>query len=113
VRHRRSTDEGDGGLRRPKLRPFVELAYGYLPLVWAGTLAHHSKYFLEEGGHVVQVGRRGASVGLRVLGSTLGPQLERLPTQWGLVLPDGAVDGGSTGKRFFFLGVWAEGAWCC
>jgi transcriptional regulator with AAA-type ATPase domain len=36
-------------------RPFVELAYGYLPLVLMGTLAHYLRLFLTEAGRVLPV----------------------------------------------------------
>jgi hypothetical protein len=44
-------------LRRslPQPRPFVELAYGYLPLVLAGNLAHHLRLGLTEGGRLLPV----------------------------------------------------------
>lgn len=38
---------------RPK--PFVTLAYGYLPLVWAANLAHYLQLGLGEGGRVLPV----------------------------------------------------------
>ena len=44
-------------LLRPGLkpRPFLELAYGYLPLVWAANLAHYLRLGLSEGGRVLPV----------------------------------------------------------
>ena len=39
----------------PKPRPFVELAYGYLPLVLAGNLAHYLRLGLIEGGRLLPV----------------------------------------------------------
>ncbi|KAG2445992.1 hypothetical protein HXX76_000595 [Chlamydomonas incerta] len=41
--------------------PFVALAYGYLPLVWAATLAHYVPDLLGQGGHILQI--TAASVG--------------------------------------------------
>ena len=38
-----------------KSRPFVELAYGYLPLVLAGNLAHYLRMGLSEGGRILPV----------------------------------------------------------
>lgn len=38
-----------------KPRPFVELAYGYLPLVLAGNLAHYLRLGLGEGGRILPV----------------------------------------------------------
>lgn len=38
-----------------KLRPFLELAYGYLPLVWAGTLAYYLDNAFEEAGLILPV----------------------------------------------------------
>jgi transcriptional regulator with AAA-type ATPase domain/NAD-dependent dihydropyrimidine dehydrogenase PreA subunit len=38
-----------------KHRPFVELAYGYLPLVLGGTLAHYLRLGLNEAGQVLPV----------------------------------------------------------
>jgi hypothetical protein len=38
-----------------KPRPFVELAYGYLPLLLLGTLAHYLRLFLTEAGRVLPV----------------------------------------------------------
>jgi hypothetical protein len=35
-----------------KHRPFIELAYGYLPLVLGGTLAHYLRLELNEAGQV-------------------------------------------------------------
>jgi hypothetical protein len=35
--------------------PFITLAYGYLPLVLGGNLAHYFKLGLEEGGQIVPV----------------------------------------------------------
>lgn len=39
-----------------KLRSFTELAYGYLPLVLAGNLAHYLYLGLNEGGRILPVG---------------------------------------------------------
>nr|MDJ0703238.1 4Fe-4S binding protein [Leptolyngbyaceae cyanobacterium MO_188.B28] len=39
----------------PQPRPFVELAYGYLPLVLAGNLAHYLRLGLTEGGRLLPV----------------------------------------------------------
>ena len=39
----------------PKPRPFIELAYGYLPLVLAGNLAHYLRMGLGEGGRILPV----------------------------------------------------------
>jgi transcriptional regulator with AAA-type ATPase domain/NAD-dependent dihydropyrimidine dehydrogenase PreA subunit len=39
----------------PKPRSFVELAYGYLPLVLAGNLAHYLRFGLGEGGRILPV----------------------------------------------------------
>lgn len=38
-----------------KPRPWLELAYGYLPLVWAGNLAHYLPWGLGEGGKLLPV----------------------------------------------------------
>ncbi|HEY9736324.1 MAG TPA: sigma 54-interacting transcriptional regulator, partial [Trichocoleus sp.] len=38
-----------------KPKPFVTLAYGYLPLVWAANLAHYLRLGLSEGGRVLPV----------------------------------------------------------
>ncbi|GAB1544892.1 sigma 54-interacting transcriptional regulator [Scytonema sp. NUACC21] len=38
-----------------KPRPFIELAYGYLPLVLGGTLAHYLRLALAEGGRILPV----------------------------------------------------------
>ena len=38
-----------------KPRPFIELAYGYLPLVLAGNLAHYLRLGLTEGGRLLPV----------------------------------------------------------
>jgi transcriptional regulator with AAA-type ATPase domain/NAD-dependent dihydropyrimidine dehydrogenase PreA subunit len=35
--------------------PFIDLAYGYLPLILGGTLAHYFKLGLEEGGQIIPV----------------------------------------------------------
>jgi transcriptional regulator with AAA-type ATPase domain/NAD-dependent dihydropyrimidine dehydrogenase PreA subunit len=40
---------------RRKLRSFVELTYGYLPLVLGGNLAHYLRLGLEEGGRILPV----------------------------------------------------------
>jgi polyferredoxin len=45
-----------------KPRPFKELAYGYLPLVLLGTLAHYLRLFLTEAGRVLPVSA--ATIGL-------------------------------------------------
>lgn len=42
-------------LGTPQPTPFLTLAYGYLPLVWAATLAHYEEPLMAEGGRVVQV----------------------------------------------------------
>ncbi|EIE23428.1 hypothetical protein COCSUDRAFT_53335 [Coccomyxa subellipsoidea C-169] len=34
-------------------KPFLELAYGYMPLVWAGTLAHYLLPFFSEAGRLL------------------------------------------------------------
>lgn len=39
----------------PNPRSFVTLAYGYLPLVWGGTLAHYLRLGLNEAGRVLPV----------------------------------------------------------
>ncbi|MBD2127133.1 sigma 54-interacting transcriptional regulator [Microcoleus sp. ZQ-A2] len=39
----------------PKPKPFVDLAYGYLPLVLAGNLAHYLRLGLSEGGRLLPV----------------------------------------------------------
>ncbi len=39
----------------PKPRPFVELAYGYLPLVLGGSLAHYLRLGLGEAGRILPV----------------------------------------------------------
>ena len=36
-------------------RPFTEVAYGYLPLVWAATLSHYLLLFLGEAGRILPV----------------------------------------------------------
>lgn len=41
--------------RQLKLRPFLELAYGYLPLVLGGNLAHYLRLGLTEAGRVIPV----------------------------------------------------------
>lgn len=46
--------EAQGGVQ-----PFVESAYGYLPLVWAATLAHYLDLFLFEAGHILPVSAGG------------------------------------------------------
>ncbi len=38
-----------------KQKPFVELAYGYLPLVLGGNLAHYLRLALSEGGRIIPV----------------------------------------------------------
>ncbi len=45
-----------------KARSFVELAYGYLPLVLGGTMAHYLSFGLAEAGRILPVGL--ATVGL-------------------------------------------------
>jgi hypothetical protein len=39
-----------------KLKPFVELAYGYLPLVYTATLAYYLDNAFEEAGLILPVG---------------------------------------------------------
>ncbi|EFN59248.1 hypothetical protein CHLNCDRAFT_56815 [Chlorella variabilis] len=51
------------------LRPFTELAYGYLPLVWAGTLAYYEDALFEEAGLI-----------LPVAATTFGLDMPWLPT---------------------------------
>lgn len=41
------------GRSAPSPRPFVKLAYGYLPLVWAANLAHYLRLGLFEGGRIL------------------------------------------------------------
>ena len=36
-------------------RPFMDVAYGYLPLVWAATLSHYLLMFLGEAGRILPV----------------------------------------------------------
>lgn len=38
-----------------KPRPFIELAYGYLPLILGGNLAHYLRLFLQEAGRILPV----------------------------------------------------------
>ena len=42
-------------LKIPKPLPFITLAYGYLPLVLGGNLAHYFKMGLEEGGQIIPI----------------------------------------------------------
>ena len=42
-------------LNRQKAKTFIELSYGYLPLVLAGNLAHYLKLGLTEGGRILPV----------------------------------------------------------
>ena len=39
----------------PKPLPFITLAYGYLPLILGGNLAHYFKLGLGEGGQIIPV----------------------------------------------------------
>ncbi|MBR8836807.1 MAG: cyclic nucleotide-binding domain-containing protein [Stigonema ocellatum SAG 48.90 = DSM 106950] len=55
-------------VQNPKPRPFVDLAYGYLPLVLGGNLAHYLRLGLGEGGRI-----------LPVAFATFGLQGEQLP----------------------------------
>jgi hypothetical protein len=41
------------GAQSPK--PFLEVAYGYLPLVWGATLAHYLLPLLSEAGQIIPV----------------------------------------------------------
>ena len=41
------------GAQTPK--PFLEVAYGYLPLVWGATLAHYMLPLLSEAGRILPV----------------------------------------------------------
>eukprot|EP00887_Chlorella_sp_A99_P003164 scaffold9.g3164.t1 len=50
-----SGGSGDWAPTTAKGAGFLELSYGYLPLVWAGTLAHYYDSLLEEAGKVLQV----------------------------------------------------------
>ena len=43
----------EGAAVVPPAQPFYKLAYGYLPLVWAGTLAYYLPLLLLEGGHIL------------------------------------------------------------
>lgn len=36
-------------------RPFLTIAYGYMPLVWAATLAHYLDFGMTEAGQVLRV----------------------------------------------------------
>lgn len=49
--------EAEGG--SAAVQPFVEACYGYLPLVWAGTLAHYLESLLTEAGRILPVRREG------------------------------------------------------
>ncbi|HEY9637672.1 MAG TPA: sigma 54-interacting transcriptional regulator [Coleofasciculaceae cyanobacterium] len=42
-------------IQNPKPRSFVQLAYGYLPLVLAGNLSHYLRFGLGEGGRLLPV----------------------------------------------------------
>ena len=42
------------GRSRPP-QAFLQLAYGYLPLVWAGTLTHYLPAFLLQAGRILPV----------------------------------------------------------
>ncbi|WP_250121267.1 sigma 54-interacting transcriptional regulator [Chroococcidiopsis sp. CCMEE 29] len=48
-------EEAKSKIQNPKPRPFVELAYGYLPLVLGGNLAHFLRLGLGEAGRIVPV----------------------------------------------------------
>ena len=56
--------EGLGRSQAPMkpLPPFLELAYGYMPLVWGATLAHHLPLLLTEVGRILPV-RLGSEAG--------------------------------------------------
>jgi hypothetical protein len=43
------------GITACKPRPFIQLAYGYLPLVLGANLAHYLRLFLQEAGRVLPV----------------------------------------------------------
>ncbi|MGQ4648085.1 sigma 54-interacting transcriptional regulator [Lyngbya aestuarii] len=45
----------DSTFSHPKPKPFVQLAYGYLPLVLSGNLAHFLRLGLSEGGRLLPV----------------------------------------------------------
>jgi polyferredoxin len=47
----------------PKTRSFLELAYGYLPLVWLANLAHYLRLGLGEAGRIIPVSL--ATLGMR------------------------------------------------
>lgn len=47
--------EGRGSARMGLGLGFVGMAYGYLPLVWAGTLAHYLLLWCEEAGRILPV----------------------------------------------------------
>ncbi|KAK9837134.1 hypothetical protein WJX81_005394 [Elliptochloris bilobata] len=53
---------GSGRVRGPGAG-FVEMAYGYTPLVWAGTLSHYLLLLCEEAGRILPV--MGTTVGLK------------------------------------------------
>jgi len=42
----------------PRPKPLIDMAYGYLPLTLAGTLAHYLDKFMLEGFNVLQVGAK-------------------------------------------------------
>jgi hypothetical protein len=58
---------------RPKPKPFVELAYGYLPLVLGGNLAHYLYLGLGEAGRIIPVTL--ATFGVGAHGGAPGQQM--------------------------------------
>lgn len=56
-------------------KPFIEVAYGYLPLVWGITLAHYLLPFLSEAGNILPVGSGAEQTTMRVSG-TISMHLE-------------------------------------
>ena len=49
------SSQAAGALLQAPAKPFLDLSYGYLPMVWAGTLAYYLRYGITEAGHILPV----------------------------------------------------------
>ncbi len=58
VQQQQEQQQGAGAEVPMAPAPFLYLAYGYVPLVWAGTLAHYLAPLLGEAGRLLPVGAR-------------------------------------------------------
>lgn len=71
-----TSEQANAAIRAPS-KPFIDIAYGYLPLAWASSLAYYLDNLLIEGGHILQ--SAASTFGFDTSASQLLPYFEAHP----------------------------------